>query len=142
MLTDLCQELKNWFHKEIIFGTFTIADGEILSDKAQVGQYIRICGSVYNDGVYQFGTARLKDETFTGSIWLLAIPQTVIDLAESIDDWRKKYGGTDSAALSPFQSESFGGYSYSKGTTAATWNNTGVSWKSVFADELNRWRKI
>ena len=140
MLTDLCQELKNWFQKEILHGTFTISDGEILSDKVQAGQYIRICGSVFNDGVHQCGSHEMTDETFEGSVWLMAIPQAVIDLSVKIDEWVNKYGGADSAALSPFQSESFGGYSYSKGSTGD--GGSTATWRSVFASDLNRWRKI
>lgn len=140
MLTDLCQELKNWFQSEILYGTFTITDGEILSDKPQVGQYIRICGSTFNDGVYQYGSHGLTDETFTGSVWLMCVPQAVVDLSERMTEWMNKYGGADSAALSPFVSESFGGYSYSKGATGD--GGSTASWRSVFASELNRWRKI
>jgi len=27
MLTELCQELRNWFERDIFYGSFTIADG-------------------------------------------------------------------------------------------------------------------
>jgi len=147
MLTELCQELKNWFEKDKYFGTFTIeggrlADGSFLQD----GQYYRIVGSVFNDGVHKYDptdTESLVDEVFEGAVWAMAVPPTVIALSERISAWMNKYGGADSSAMSPFQSESFGGYTYSKGSGGSGAGGSSVpTWKSVFADELNRWRKL
>jgi hypothetical protein len=39
---------------------------------------------------------------------------------------------------SPYQSESFGGYSYSK----ESGGEGGMNWKTHFANELWKWRKI
>ena len=149
MLTDLCQELRNWFELKKYFGTFTIEGGKLADDSfLQDGQYYRIVGSVFNDGVHKCDptdTNSLTDEVFDGAIWAMAIPPVVVALSEKIDEWMQKYGGADSASMSPFQSESFGGYSYSKGSGSGSGSGGGSSaptWKSVFADELNRWRKI
>ena len=151
MLTELCQELKNWFEREIHFGTFTIEGGQLAdSSFLQDGQYFRVVGSVFNDGVHKYEPTnaqreQLHDEEFEGAIWAMAVPPTVIALSEQIDEWTEKYGGVDSASMSPFQSESFGGYSYSKGSGSSSGSSGGSSvptWKSVFADDLNRWRKI
>ena len=146
MLTELCQELKNWFEREIHFGTFTIEGGQLAdSSFLQDGQYFRVVGSVFNDGVHQEPADDLVDESFEGAIWAMAVPPTVIALSDRIDEWTEKYGGVDSASMSPFQSESFGGYSYSKGSGSSSGSSGGSSvptWKSVFADDLNRWRKI
>ena len=147
MLTELCQELRNWFDKERHFGTFVIENGSIDLSEAgiQNGQYFRIVGSVFNDGVHQYPAAELKDETFDGAVWAMAVPPAVIDLSEEIDAWQAKYGGADSAAMSPFMSESFGGYSYSKtsssGSAGAGAGGAGT-WQSVFASRLSPWRKI
>ncbi len=142
MLTELCQELRNWFvHKKYI-GTFSIENGNITADFLADGQYFRINGSIFNDGVHQYPATGLTDEVFDGAVWALAIPQAVINLDTVISEWQQKYGGADSAAMSPFQSESFGGYSYSKGASGSSSNNAGASWQSVFASQLNRWRKI
>lgn len=111
-------------------------------------QYFRIMGSVFNDGVHQkgLGSDALHDETFYGSVWAMAVPPSVIALAEEIEKWQEKYGSVDSASMSPFNSESFGGYSYSKSTGGGSYYGDGASggngWKSAFADRLNRWRKI
>ena len=152
MLSELCRELKNWFDRgqPKFIGDIEIVDGHItdtgfLTD-IQNGQYFRIIGSVFNDGVYCFkNTLTLHDEKFHGALWLMAIPKEVIDLSADIDAWVEKYGGVDSAAMSPFNSESFGGYSYSKGSTSSSASgavHNPSSWQSVFASRLNRWRKI
>lgn len=106
----------------------------------QDNQYFRIVGSVFNDGVHQYTSElELTDETFTGAIWLMAIPKDVIDLATEISDWKEKYADT---VNSPFQSESFGGYSYSKASGGSSSGSSGPTWQSVFAKRLNEWRKI
>ena len=139
MLTELCQELRNWFDRERHFGTFTIEGGELAVSFLQEGQYFRIIGSIFNDGVHQYPIASLHDETFSGAVWALAIPEAVISLSNDIDNWQNKYGAVDSAAMSPFSSESFGGYTYSKASGSS---GSASDWRSAFANRLNRWRKI
>lgn len=139
-LTELCQELHNWFDREQHTGTFTIENGNITADFLADGQYYRIMGSAFSDGVHQYPSSELRDETFTGAVWALAIPAPVIKLATEIEAWRVKYETADSAALSPFTSESFGGYSYTKGGNSDA--GGGASWQNVFRAQLNRWRKI
>lgn len=142
MLTELCQELRNWFDLDRRFGTFTISGGALTADFLQPNQYFRIVGSVFNDGVHQYGVDTLTDETFDGAVWALGIPKAVIDLAAEISTWQSKYGA-DSPAMSPYVSESFGGYSYNKGSNTVGGNSyTGSSWKDAFASRLNKWRKI
>ncbi len=157
-LHELCKELNNWFDRgqPKWIGKISISDNKItfkgeLSYTAgqsvglQEGQYFRIVGSVFNDGVYQNPPATLKDESFDGAIWSMAIPADVIALLDEINAWIDLYGKADSAAMSPFQSESFGGYSYSKGAIGRSGEGSGAtnpgSWQSVFADRLNLWRK-
>lgn len=146
MLTELCKELNNWFDKERIFGTFTIENGAItgVSEKIQTGQYFRIVGSVFNDGVYEYPVSNLHDEVFEGAVWTMAVPPSVVDLSEKIADWISNYGGVDSAAMSPYQSESFGGYAYTKKSGSSSNGSADISttWKGAFASELNHWRKI
>ena len=144
MLTSLCKELKNWFDTHRYFGTFTIDSNTIDGIELQDGQYFRIVGSVFNDGVYQYPAQGLKDETFNGAIWAMAIPQEVIALATKIEEWQSKYGGVDSANMSPYNSESFGGYSYSKsgGGSSADANSNAGTWQGAFASELNKYRKV
>ena len=149
MLTDLCEYLKNWFDRDLPkrHATITIKDGKVqdVSDILTVGQYYRIVGSVFNDGVYQYSTdadPNLTDEVFDGAIWTMAVPKRVINLSKDIDDWQAKYGSVDSENMSPYQSESFGGYSYSKGGGSSSDGSSTQSWEDVFKSRLNRWRKV
>ena len=139
MLEQVLMNIRRWFPVEggIHSGTFTIKDGGIALPFLAEGQYFRICGSVFNDGLHQYNVLDLTDETFTGTIWALAIPKAVIELADEIGKWQEKNG---EAASSPFSSESFGGYSYSKATDAET--RDAVTWQSAFKQQLSAWRKI
>ena len=139
MLEQVLMDIRNWFPVKggIHSGTFTIKDGGIALPFLANGQYFRICGSVFNDGLHQYPEDDLVDETFNGTIWALAIPKAVIELADEIGKWQEKNG---EAASSPFSSESFGGYSYSKATDAET--GGAVTWQSAFKKQLSAWRKI
>lgn len=139
MLEQVLMNIRNWFSVDggIYSGTFTIEDGGIALPFLANGQYFRICGSVFNDGLHQYNVLDLTDETFTGTIWALAIPKAVIELADEIQKWQTKNGD---ASVSPYQSESFGGYSYSKSTDAET--GGAVTWQSAFKQQLGAWRKI
>ena len=139
MLEQVLMHLKNWFLVPggIHEGTYTIEDGGITLPFLANGQYFRIVGSVFNDGLHQYPANDLKAETFDGTVWALAVPQAVIDLAEEIEAWQKKNGD---ASVSPYQSESFGGYQYSKATDSAT--GGAVTWQSAFRSRLNAWRKL
>lgn len=144
MLNELCQELKNYFDKgqPKFFGNIEIKNGLITNadflTAVKPNQYFRIVGSIFNDGVYCFKEGlSLEDETFDGALWLMAIPKDVIQLTKDIDAWEAEYG---SKLNSPFTSESFGGYSYSK----ASGKNGGgsVTWQDAFASRLNLYRRI
>jgi len=148
VLTELCKEINNWFNynQPKYFGEFVIADGALTYDlELQYGQYFRIIGSVFNDGVHQYNDKlELQDETFEGAIWAMAVPPDVIALSQEIDAWKAKYQAVDSPSMSPFNSESFGGYSYSKGGGSSSSGSVDLSgtWQGAFADRLNHWRKI
>lgn len=135
MLEQVLDYIHNYFEKERMLGTYTVSSGTLRIDSLQDGQYFRICGSVFNDGVYQYPAYSLIDEQFTGEVWALAVPPSVVKLTDEISDWVTRNADV---LDSPYQSESFGGYSYSK----ATGTNGTLSWQSQFASRLNRWRKI
>lgn len=141
MLEQLLDHLHNYFEYEIREGKYAISDGKLDVDFLLDGQYFKVEGSVFNNGVHKYPDDVLIDESFEGKIWLMAVPPAVIGLAAEISDWLAKYS---SAVSSPYQSESFGGYSYSKGSgsgAAGKGLNPG-SWQGVFRDRLNHWRKI
>ena len=151
MLTQICQYLRNWFdrYEPKLVGTFVIDSengitykGADVSSYLKTGQYIRIIGSTFNDGVHILGSAELTPEEFDGAIWGMAIPKVLIDLAEEIDAWNTKY---KDAQNSPYSSESFAGYSYTK--ASGNGNNggsgaSGATWQDVFGSRLAPWRKI
>ena len=138
MLTEICAELRNWFvvPNGVHIQTYTISGGSIEPlDFLQEGQYFRIIGSVFNDGVHQYPAADLTDEVFHGAVWAMAVPPAVIDIATEIEEYNK----SDAGKPSPFTSESFGGYAYTKATDA---NGAPISWQKAFASRLNKWRRL
>lgn len=136
MLEQVLKHLNNWFLMPdgIHTGEFTVQDGGIALPFLQSGQYFRVVGSVFNDGLHQYPAKDMTTETFNGAVWVLAIPKAVISLADEIAVWNKKNG-----APGPYISESFGGYSYSKATNAS---GVAVGWQDVFKSRLNAWRRI
>ena len=136
-MTELCDHLKNYF---IVFdgkhsGVWTIEDEVLPLDFLQANQYYVISGSVFNDGVHQYGIDALTDETFTGTVAAMAIPPALIELKAEIDAYNEKTESVPTA----YTSESFGGYSYSKATAE---NGVAASWQEVFRSRLNKWRKV
>ena len=136
MLEQILAYLRNYFVVGYSSGTFEVKGGVLLADFLQEGQYFKISGSVFNDGTYKFQEAKLIDETFSGNVYALAIPKSLIDLVAEIEEWEK---ANKSATQSPYQAESFGGYSY---TLKGGAEGVGATWQSVFAQRLNIWRKI
>lgn len=136
MLEQILRHLNNYFVVKdgVHSGTFDISSGTINLDFLQEGQYFRVVGSVFNDGVHQYPVNNLTDESFDGEIWAMAVPKDVLILSEKIGAW------CTNNPVSPYASEAFGGYS----RTRATSGNTGapVGWQDVFRGHLNAWRKL
>lgn len=143
-LTDICAYLNNYFVRSKVAATITIEGGTFSAEFLKEGQYFRILGSDFNDGVHQYPATDLKDETFTGEIWKMIVPETIIDLSAIIKEWRTKYENANSNMLSPYNSESFGNYSYSKGSTGSAGSGTTNpnSWQSVFSAQLAPYRRL
>lgn len=144
MLYELCLELHNFFETAIYIGEVTISNNAVTPDLVETNQYFRIVGSVFNDGVYKKGdtTLSLTDETYHGGLWAMAVPKEVIALADEIKAWNDKYAGSGSVAMSPYQSESFGGYSYTKASGSTDDSTSGANWQNAFKNRLNQWRKL
>lgn len=141
VLDELCAEIRNWFELKIYNGTFTVRNGMIEPhDFLKRGQYFRICGSVFNDGVHLFPSSSsfpsLTDETFVGTVWAMAVPPAVIALAEEIKEYKASGEGNSTAIVA----ESVGGHSVTRATGKDGLPLT--SWERVFAKRLNKWRKI
>lgn len=135
MLETILMHLNNWFlvPDGVHEGTFEVKEGGIVLPFLASGQYFRICGSVFNDGLHQHPAEDLTDETFTGTVWALAVPRQLVDLSDEIKAWIAKN------QPSVYTSESFGGYSYSKATG---YRGAPLYWHDVFRARLNPYRKV
>lgn len=137
MLSEVCNHIHNFFANasDIYTGHFTITDGKITPPiEMQNDQYFRIVGSVFNDGVYKKGDVLKDEDEFDGGVWLMRPPKDFLDLVGEMETYEEKYG-----TLSPYDSESFGGYTYSRGRNKAGQPLT--VW-DVFEGRLNQYRKI
>ena len=135
-IAELCAEVRNYFETDKRFGDFAITGGTFApSDFIKDGQYFRIVGSTFNDGVYRCPATGLTDETFSGAVWAMNVPPDFVALAEKIEEYNTK----NSAEISPYTSESFGGYTYTKATDS---NGAPVTWQKCFAKSIDVWRKI
>lgn len=145
ILEQVLYHLHNWFGRASISATgCTIADGALpasIASSMVEGAWYRIEGSLLNDGLHKHPADDLQDETFDGTITMLAIPKALLLVVEDIGAWQTANGETVDG---PYASESFGGYSYtlrSDGSSGA--GGGGLSgWRLAFRDRLNPWRKI
>lgn len=145
---ELCAECRNWFKPDVFRGDYTISGG-VLDPLPDIpdGAWIRIVGSVHNDGVYRTPVGDLTDETFYGAIWLMHVPPDFVALLNDINAWeaandKAVADATAEILAGPYTSESFAGYTYTKktsiGDVPTVWNDPRLG----FAARLNRWRKI
>ena len=149
MLQQICEFIHNYFIKDDIESVHEIADG-MISLPLLDGQRFLIRGSVLNDGMYTYHdtgikndddteAAGLTDETWAGTIRALAVPPAVTALSSEIKAWVDQ---NSEIVNSPYTSESvLGVYSYTK-ASGGSGAGGAVSWQDVFADRLNRWRKV
>lgn len=113
--------------------TFEVKNGSISLPFLAEGQYFRVEGSLFNDGVYSNPSQMDRDEVFTGKVTPLAPPKAFIEMCEKISEFEA------TTTISGYISESFGGYSYTK---AGGSGGAGVTWEEAFRVQLRRWRKI
>ena len=151
MLSEIGHEINNYFADDTDkhVGLYSIADG-VLTPSVDIleNQYYAIFNSRFNDDVHLFGdeTDVLTDEPdFNGSVWAMRIPKEFFELVADIEAWQEKNGAADSANMSPLASESFGIYSYSKGSSGSSASGAGstaVSWQEQFKGRLNKYRRM
>lgn len=141
-------ECRNFHKPDIYTGDFTITGG-VLGPLPDIpdGAWIRIVGSVFNDGCWQYPAANLTDETFTGAVWLMHVPPDFVALLDDINAWEAANADAVASAAAevlagPYSSESFAGYTYTKktsiGDVPTTWNDPRLG----FSKRLNTWRKV
>lgn len=151
MLQQVCDFVHNYFVLRTYVGEFTIAGGTISLPSILYGQRFRIIGSALNDGIYTYSEGgvikdddgaeevQLAAETFNGTIQLMGVPVMLDKLVEEISDWNTK---NQAVMDSPYQSESFGGYSYTKATGGKSGGSGVFTWQDAFRSRLNAYRKI
>lgn len=153
MLNELCAELRNYFLRDYVnpdqyihYGSFSVQNGAIQDlPFLKNGQFYRIVGSTFNDGVHKYSanhrgaedSETLTDEEFEGAIWEMFVPKEIVDLSEEIQDWISKNAD---AINSPYQSESTPVYSrtYKQGSGASG----SYGWRDAFSDRLNEYRRL
>jgi len=163
MLEQILARLNNWFIRYSYTGNVTVsADGAVLAPSEaaailQPGKWYRILGSGFHDGVYQVpeeqaGEEELEEDveagaeepeeeeqsgTFSCTLWALDVPAGLLNIITEMEAWQAKYGDVVS---SPYQSESFGGYSYSKAGVSSSNSGTATVW-TQFADVLAPYKR-
>lgn len=138
-LYELLRYLRNFFPGERwTCSNEPIQAGSIALPGLEYGDYYLVEGSKRNDGLHIQGMSDLVGDTLTGCITECRIPPDLVAIHEEINYWQSKNA---EAVTSPFLSESFGGYSYTKksGNSAG---GAADSWQSAFASRLRIWRKI
>lgn len=139
-IKEICDYIHNYFEVDEVSGEFTIADGSLEASFLSNNQYYRIQGSVFNDGIYKYPSTDLTNEIFKGKVTAMAVPKDVLAVLDEATQWEN-----DNAKVlqSPLNSESFGGYSYSKGSSSKKDGSQGqITWRDVFGDKLKAYRKI
>ena len=148
-MDELCGFVRNYFLKDyrspekyIHNGHYEIVNGTIQALPFLIsGQWFRIKGSRLNDGVYKYPAEnKLKSEEFDGEIWEMYVPADFESLLTDINTWLTNNAD---ALNGPFQSESFGGYSYSKGfMSRGNGSVVAIGWQTQFATRLSRFRRL
>jgi hypothetical protein len=125
---------------------YVIASGKLstLDSTILTGQYIAIYGSTLNDGIWKVGAdgaltsditgVTAQAETFHATVYPLKVPIDFVMLATEITAWRTKM-----VEASPYTSESFLGYSYTKSQKQGGGN---VTWQSQFSDRLTPYKRM
>ncbi len=141
MLERVLRHIRTFFQhidqtaEEIIATGVEVSDGQAYKP----GQYVYICGSVLNDGVYQITaiagdvlemTGLTPEDTDDVTVYGLAIPPSLLTVVAEIESYVAK--NPDGV-----QSESLGDYSVSYSGGAG-----GTSWEGAFAGRLSQWRRV
>lgn len=131
-IAAVMRRVRNFFERESIEGVFAISGGVL--EPAMDAPYIAISGSTWHDGVFPVGTLpeTEHDETFHGKVWGLHPPSDFVSLCDAINNYDEKN------PIGAYQSESFAGYSYNRGTVSSAGNG----WEAAFAGQLLPYRRM
>lgn len=132
-MAAVMRRVRNFFERECIEDTFTITGGVL--EPVPDAPYIAISGSAWHDGVFPAGPLPEPghDEAFDGKVWGLHPPDDFIALCDEINAYN------DKNPIGAPQSESFGAYSYTRGSTGSA---AGNGWEAAFAGQLLPFRRM
>lgn len=146
MLEQVLRHINNRFDQDALgrpcrsaSGSWSAAGGTLDVPWLKEGQYFWVEGSALNDGLHLHPADDMADEEFDGRVVALAIPGPVVELAEEIGEW---CDANAKVLDSPYASESFGGYSYTKATGGSGGDGAGGGWQGHFAERLRPYRKL
>lgn len=163
-IDTVCGELHNYFEDKRVIGDYTIESGRIMLPFLVEGQFFRIVGSKFNDGVYIYTDGYIIKDVSWETLFednpdwqaIAARDYANIQHRELADEtfhggiWAmnmpraflrtckdiEEYMLSDAGKPSGFTSENISGfYSYTKG------NVTDTAWQNVFGNTLSRYRK-
>lgn len=129
---------NNFFEVSYYEGEFRIEDHRlILPDELPADTFIAVQGSLFSDGVHRLDLLHQfsADETFTGRVYILHPPESFLKLCEEVAAYDEKN------PTGAFVSESFGGYSYSRGAGSSA-TGTASPWQQAFAISLRPYRRM
>lgn len=115
-MNEIMRKCNNYFYSFKERGKYTIANNTItVRGKYRAGNYIRIMGSMFNDGIYEVvgflnGVVSVADELFNeevelGTICSLVPPQDFKDIVARIVEAKREYKPKE------YTSQSVEGYS-------------------------------
>lgn len=128
---------RNYFEREYLDGEFSIVEGSL--SPVLDAPYVYISGSKTHDGVWKLTNGILDGEesdapeAFNGRVWGLYPPTDFLSIVEEAAEYDAK------APVSGLVSESFAGYSYTRGKTAS---GMPATWQDVFAARMIPYRKM
>jgi len=143
-ITKLMRECNNYFASWGEYGNYKV-ENNVLEVRGTYfkGQYVRVMGSIMNDGVYKVESyvdskitlQNLTDEEFCGYIYSLSVPKDFIFLSEQIEEY------TSSIDIKKINitSESFNNYSKSIATGQ---NGSVLKWQDIFNGDIQVYKKI
>ena len=120
-------------------GPFSVSGGTLEVGGLADGQWFWVEGSALNDGLWQYPPESMSDEDFDGTVTFLAVPRAFSSLCAEIARWS---ADNAEAISSPYQSESFGGYSYTMAGASSGAETPAAAWQSHFGARLRPFRKL
>ena len=147
MLEEVMRYVNNRFDRDprgdrygSASGHFAVEGGSMDVEGLKDGQWFWVEGSTLNDGLHMYPPTDMRDEEFDGTVVFLVVPRSFEDLGAEISAWCERNAD---AIGGPYQSESFGGYSYTMASSGSQGNEMpAAAWQSHFGARLRPYRKL